>query len=72
MAVPDPIEIDPVLPLLDVPELNTRAPLTPFAPAFTVLIVIVPDVVPELAPEVRLAAPPVAETVPLISNVSLT
>jgi hypothetical protein len=40
--VPDPIEIDPELPLLVVPELNTSRPLMPLEPAFTVLIVMDP------------------------------
>ena len=42
VAAPEPIEIVPVLPELDVPELNTSTPLAPFAPAFADLIVIAP------------------------------
>ena len=42
VAAPDPIEIVPVEPELDVPELNTSTPLAPFAPAFADLIVIAP------------------------------
>ena len=42
VAAPEPIEIVPVLPELDVPELNTSTPLTPFAPALALRIVMAP------------------------------
>ena len=42
VAAPEPIEIVPVEPELDVPELNTSTPLTPFAPALALRIVMAP------------------------------
>jgi len=50
----------PEFPEVEMPELNTKAPLTPFEPEETVLIVTEPlvDVVPE--PPINEMAPPVA------------
>jgi hypothetical protein len=42
VATPDPIEIDPVVPELDVPELKDNIPLTPFVPASAEDIVMAP------------------------------
>ena len=42
VAAPDPIEIVPVEPELDVPELKTSTPLTPLAPALALRIVMAP------------------------------
>ena len=42
VAVPEPIDTEPELPELDVPELNTRRPVAPFEPAFAVRIEIAP------------------------------
>jgi hypothetical protein len=36
VAAPEPTVISPVLPKLDVPELNLRSPLTPLVPALLV------------------------------------
>jgi hypothetical protein len=57
---PDPIDTDPVVPELDVPELKLSRPLTPAAPAFAVLIVTAPLVVAVPKPLVRPRAPPVS------------
>jgi hypothetical protein len=62
IAAPDPIEIEPVVPELDVPELNWRRPLTPFVPALEVRMLMAPLVVALLSPLVTPTAPPV-ETV---------
>ena len=51
MLVPVPMEILPDPPELDVPELNTRAPLMPVEAELIVLIVIPPLVEPEPVPE---------------------
>ena len=58
VAAPDPPDGAPLLPPLAEPELNTRRPLTPAAPAFALLIDIAPllDAVP--SPLSRLNAPP--------------
>jgi hypothetical protein len=64
--VPVPIDIVPVEPQLDVPELNANMPLTPFLPAFVVRIVMDPleDAIPNpvdmpmCPPVVPLAAEP--------------
>jgi hypothetical protein len=61
--VPVDTAIEPELPLLVVPELNTKAPLIPFAPAFTVPTVMAPLVVAVPAPLLIVTAPPVC-TVP--------
>jgi hypothetical protein len=45
IALPDPIDTEPVLPEEEVPELNTSSPLTPLVPEFDVVIVIAPLVV---------------------------
>ena len=59
VAAPLPIEIEPLVPELLVPELNTNTPLTPVAPAFALLIVIEPLVLAIPAPVVIPTAPPV-------------
>ena len=59
VAAPEPIEIDPVEPELDVPELNTSTPLTPLSPALAVLIVIAPLVLEMPSPVLTPIAPPV-------------
>ena len=56
----DPIEIEPDVPELDVPELNTNTPLTPFAPALAVRIVTAPLVLAIPWPLVTPTAPPVS------------
>jgi hypothetical protein len=43
----------PLLPTLDVPELNTRRPLTPDVPPFTVRMIIAPLEVAGPFPDVR-------------------
>jgi hypothetical protein len=45
MAVPEPIDTEPVLPTFDVPELNVSIPDVPAVPAFALLIVNAPEVV---------------------------
>ena len=59
VAAPEPIEIDPLLPELLVPELNTSTPLTPVAPAFALRIVIAPLLLVIPAPPTTPTAPPV-------------
>ena len=59
VAAPVPIEIEPLLPELDVPELNTNTPLTPFAPAFALRIVIAPLLLVIPLPPITPTAPPV-------------
>ena len=59
VAAPVPMEIEPELPELDVPELNTSTPLTPVAPAFALRIVIAPLELATPAPELTPTAPPV-------------
>ena len=59
VAAPLPIEIVPVLPELEVPELNTITPLTPDEPAFAVRTVIAPLVVAVPSPVVIEIEPPV-------------
>ena len=59
VAAPDPIEIEPLLPELDVPELNTSTPLTPVAPALALRIVIAPLLLVMPAPPTTPTAPPV-------------
>ena len=59
VAAPEPIEIEPVLPELDVPELKTSTPLTPLSPAFAVLIVMAPLVLAMPCPLLTPIAPPV-------------
>ena len=59
VAAPEPIEIDPLLPELLVPELNNNTPLTPVAPAFALRIVIAPLLVAMPAPPTTPTAPPV-------------
>jgi hypothetical protein len=59
VAAPLPIAIAPVLPELDVPELNVSAPLKPAVPAFAVRIVIAPLVVAVPSPVVIETEPPV-------------
>jgi hypothetical protein len=54
------MEMDPEVPELVVPELNTSTPLTPFSPAFAVLIVIAPLVLDTPDPESTSIAPPVS------------
>jgi hypothetical protein len=49
----------PVVPELDVPELNVITPLTPDVPAFAERIVIAPVVVAVPSPDVSVIAPPV-------------
>ena len=44
-AVPEPIEIEPLLPLLDVPVLNIKAPDTPLTPALAVCMTRTPELV---------------------------
>jgi hypothetical protein len=53
-----PIQIWPLLPLLEDPELKIKAPDTPVAPAFALRNVTVPLVVTVPSPEPRLSAPP--------------
>jgi hypothetical protein len=55
----DPMDTDPVLPELEVPELNTSTPLTPLSPEFAVRTVIVPVVLAIPCPVVIEMAPPV-------------
>jgi hypothetical protein len=45
VAAPEPIDTDPDVPELVVPELNTRTPLVPVAPEFDVRILNAPLVV---------------------------
>jgi hypothetical protein len=45
VAAPDPIDIEPVLPELDVPELKVIVPATPKVPALDVIIVTAPEFV---------------------------
>ena len=59
VAVPEPIEIDPLVPLVVVPDENDNAPLTPDVPAFALAIVIAPLDVAVPAPLVIVIAPPV-------------
>ena len=49
-ALPEPIEIEPLLPLLVVPVDNTNEPLTPAVPALDVCKSNVPDVLTALNP----------------------
>ena len=56
----EPFEMAPVVPELDVPELNDSKPLTPFAPALDVRIVIAPLVLAMPWPLVTPMAPPVS------------
>ena len=56
---PLPTLMDPEDPELDVPELNTSTPLTPFAPALAVRMTMAPLVVATPRPLVILTAPPV-------------
>jgi len=51
--------MDPVVPELDVPELNTSEPLTPAAPEFEDRMAMAPLVVATPSPERRPTAPPV-------------
>jgi hypothetical protein len=60
LAAEDPIEIEPVVPELDVPELNTKIPLVPNRPAFVVLTVIAPDVLSIPCPLTMPTDPPVS------------
>ena len=57
--MPLPIDIVPDGPPDDVPELNTKAPLTPVTPAFTDLIMMPPLDVAVPAPDSNVNAPPV-------------
>jgi len=56
---PEPSQIAPLLPLLALPELNTRIPLEPVDPEFMLRIVTMPLVVAVPSPLLRLKAPPV-------------
>ena len=58
-AWPVPTEMDPLHPLDAVPELNTKAPLMPFVPAFTDVIVMAPLDVAVPLPVLKVTAPPV-------------
>jgi hypothetical protein len=58
-AVPEPMDTVPVVPELDVPELNTSRPDVPAVPAFADLIVSAPLVVAVLKPEKTRKRPPV-------------
>ena len=70
VPAPEPIEMEPEVPELDVPELKTSTPLTPVSPAFDVRIVIAPLEAALLEPLARAIAPPVAT--PLSPAVSVT
>ena len=59
VAAPEPIEIVPVVPELDVPELKVMTPLTPDEPAFAVRIVMAPLVDSVPSPVVIDIEPPV-------------
>ena len=59
VAAPVPMEIEPLLPELVVPELNTSTPLTPVAPALAVLMLIAPLLLAMPAPLLTPTAPPV-------------
>ena len=56
----EPMEMEPDVPELVVPELNTRTPLTPLWPALVVRIVIAPLVEPNPWPLATENEPPVA------------
>ena len=56
----DPIEIEPVVPELEVPELKMSRPLTPLCPALVVRIEIAPLVLAIPWPLATLTEPPVA------------
>ena len=58
-ASPEPMDTEPVVPELDVPELNFSRPEAPVAPAFAERIVRAPLVVSVLAPASISRAPPV-------------
>jgi hypothetical protein len=45
VAAPEPIDTEPLVPELDVPELKTSRPLTPFVPLFALRILRLPLVV---------------------------
>jgi hypothetical protein len=72
IAAPEPIDTDPVVPELEVPELNTNTPLTPLAPAFEVLMSMAPDVL-ELptAPVIPIAPPEAVELAPAPIKIKL-
>ena len=63
-CIPVPIDIDPDPPHVVVPVLNINSPLTPFAPAFNVRIIIVPLLLSVLNPLRIDMEPPVAPVVP--------
>merc|ERR1711991_688776 len=63
-AVPVPIDIDPDDPHVVVPVLNINSPLTPFAPAFNVRIIILPLLLSVLNPLRIDMEPPVAPVAP--------
>jgi hypothetical protein len=63
VAPPLPIEIDPLVPEDDVPELKLSTPLTPLAPAFALRMMIAPLVVAVPLPVVNATYPPVPKTV---------
>jgi hypothetical protein len=60
----------PVVPLPEVPELNTNDPLMPFAPAFTVRITTLPLVLNVPKPAIMDTVPPVAP-LPLPAVISI-
>merc|ERR1712138_355565 len=66
-AVPVPIDIDPDPPHVVIPVLNINSPLTPFAPAFNVRIIIVPLLLSVLNPLRIDMEPPVAPVAPSAS-----
>jgi hypothetical protein len=59
VAVPVPIQIWPLLPLLEEPELKISTPDTPAVPALALRKVTKPLVVAVPSPAPRLSAPPV-------------
>jgi hypothetical protein len=57
-AVAEPMETEPLEPELEVPELKTKIPLTPFTPALAVLIVTAPLLVASPSPLTSEVMPP--------------
>jgi hypothetical protein len=60
VADPVPTVIEPLLPLLVLPELKTSMPLVPAKPEFVLRIVTIPLEVAVPSPLLRLTAPPVS------------
>jgi hypothetical protein len=64
------MEMEPVEPELDVPELKTRAPLTPASPAFAERIEMAPLDVANPSPLIKPIAPPVCAVLRPAATVS--